>query len=475
MHPKDTAACFSAHMGIYAIEPLALYHLLMQIRAGKIQERPVTADASPKATFMSMPGQTLTAGVVDVKGAITKKRSKFAETSAVETRALVRELRNDPTVGKIIMRMDTPGGDVMGIDDLAAEIREARKVKPVVAVVEDMCASAGYWLASQCDEIIANRSAFVGSLGAYSVLHDTSGQMEREGVKVHVVSSGGAKGMGVPGTPVTDAVIAEKSRVIEAITDLFKTNVRAGRGFTHQQTTDLFDGRVHMAEKALEMGLIDRIGSIEDALMAHTPKLAAASAIAVDGTLAIDWPETKPMAEFPAKDEEDAEEEEDELDKDGKPTGKKKPKDKPEGKPMPKEEAMTTPAAAIDPFLAECSAMAKEAKEAGCPLSVESIERKLRASGSMAEATKVYSTLVAMKANVGAFAPAGSQPDMAKTTGPEGKTRNQLDAEYSALVAKHRAAGKSLIDAVFAANKENPELHAAYLAAYKRKPVTLTA
>lgn len=464
MHPGDTAACFSSHMGLYAIEPMVMRSLVAEIKARKAMEHPVD-QPTLKAEHVAVPGQMQTVAVIAFHGAVSKKRSKFSEASAIEMRSAIRQAAKDPTVSKIVLHIDSPGGAVGGIDDLAAEVREAKAHKPVVAYIEDLGASAAYWVASQATEIVANRGAFVGSLGVYGVIHDTSGAYEREGIKVHVVSSGGAKGKGVAGVPVDETTLAEERRLIEAITDLFKVNVRAGRGLTHQQTTDLFDGRVHMADKALELGLIDRIGSFESTLTADEPKTEK-KFLSFDSNL---------VAEFPKKDEEE---------KPAKPGDKEDPEeseeDEEEDMPEEKKTDATVSAANVgilatstghSAYEAELSAMAADLKAEGCPVSAERILNKLKAAGSMAEAEKVAAALRQMQTKTGAFAPAGAQPDIAKSPAGEfsGKSKQELEAAFTAKVKEHRASGKDLQTAVMAAKDENPTLHAAYIASFQRK------
>lgn len=460
MHPSDNAQCFSSHMGLYAIEPMVLRGLVAEAKARRLAEHPVD-QPTIRAEQVAVPGQAKTVAVIPFHGPVTKKRSKMSEASAIELRAAIRQASKDPTVDKIVLHIDSPGGAVGGIDDLAAEVREAKKLKPVVAYIEDLGASAAYWVASQATEIVANRGAFVGSLGVYGVIHDTSGAYEREGIKVHVVSSGGAKGKGVAGVPVDETTLSEERRLIEAITDLFKLNVREGRKLTHAATTDLFDGRVHMAGKALELGLIDRIGTFESAILGAEEEEPANPT----NPLFAEWPEEdeKPEDRKPAKDDESEEEEEEEPMEDHK---------KSETSASVQVGILATGTnAGPSPFDTECANMAVEAKAAGCPLTIESITGKLKAAGTMAEATKVFMVLREMKSTVGAMAPTGSQPDASKTpaTAFAGKSKQELESAFAALVKKHRDAGLKLQEATLAAKNENPELHAAYVTAWQKR------
>jgi ClpP class serine protease len=105
----------------------------------------------------------------------------------------------------------------------------------------------------------------VGSIGTYTAIEDTSGAYEKSGVKVHVISSGGVKGGGVDGAPVSDAYIEETQKRIDAITDLFVDAVAKGRGLSKSKVKGMADGRIHLAAAAKDMGLIDRIASLDEA------------------------------------------------------------------------------------------------------------------------------------------------------------------------------------------------------------------
>ena len=95
-----------------------------------------------------------------------------------------------------MLHVDSPGGHVAGVQALADTIFQARKLKPLHAHIEDLGASAAYWLASQANTVTANSTAEVGSIGTMAVVHDSSGAAAKAGIKVYVVSSAPAAGIG---------------------------------------------------------------------------------------------------------------------------------------------------------------------------------------------------------------------------------------------------------------------------------------
>src|SRR5258708_3369426 len=148
--------------------------------------------------------------LISIEGPLPKYGSSLASgTSTAVTRRRVRNAARDEGVGALLLVIDSPGGTANGIDDLAEEIAKASASKPCYAYIEDTGASGAYWLASQASKVFANRAALVGSIGAYMTLVDSSGEAEKQGLKVHVIKAGDFKGIRPPGTPVHEAQIAE--------------------------------------------------------------------------------------------------------------------------------------------------------------------------------------------------------------------------------------------------------------------------
>lgn len=190
-------------------------------------------------------------------------------------------------VKSIRLEIDSPGGTVAGVLEAAQAIRAAREAKPVTAHVQDLAASAAYWLASQAQSISASLNAEVGSIGVYTVYHDLTRMAEEIGVKVHVIATGEHKGMGVPGAPITDSQIAAVREVIEAIGDNFVAAVAEGRGLSPEEARALATGRLWEAKAALANRLIDAVGvnesaSSESQITNHTSHIQNEGATAME-------------------------------------------------------------------------------------------------------------------------------------------------------------------------------------------------
>ena len=210
------------------------------------------------------------AAIIPVIGPITKYPDFWDEmcgwTFTLNIQAAIAKALDDNAVEKIILFIDSPGGCVAGTPELADFIFEARKRKPIVAVVSDLCASGAFYLASQCSWIVANEAAFIGSIGVYCILTDYSKMAEEAGIRLILVSDGEYKGLNEPGLPIGDKATQEWQAIVTSMADLFRAAVGRGRNLAADVVIQLADGRVHVAAEALKLGLIDAIGTIDAAL-----------------------------------------------------------------------------------------------------------------------------------------------------------------------------------------------------------------
>lgn len=204
--------------------------------------------------------------VVAIRGAMMKSVPSMVDgTSTTYTRKLIRAAANEPDVKSILLHVDSPGGTVAGTYDLADDVQRVNAIKPVLAYIEDLGASAAFAVASQARRIFANRAAAVGSIGTFAAIYDYSAYAAKEGIKVYVLRAGEYKGAGTPGTEITTKQLDEWQRLVTEFNEFFVRGVSAGRRLTLARVKELADGRVHLAGAALAMGLIDEVGSFDQA------------------------------------------------------------------------------------------------------------------------------------------------------------------------------------------------------------------
>lgn len=273
--------CFNAHTGLYCIEPDWMSRALKAIQAGLWPIRAYDDDEGEKTpdenSIMQVVGNI---GLIPMHGAMHKGWSKFGGVDTVQTRRMIRAALAEPSIAALVLHIDSPGGTVSGTKELADEVLAAKKKKPIWAYVEDLGASAAYWVASQTDRIVANEMAEVGSIGTVAVVDDFSGKAEMNGVKVHVISTGPYKGAFVQGAPVPEHHLADLRRRVEAMNQFFQTAVSTGRGLNGSALEQVSDGRVFIASEAMGMSLIDGIGTIQsvvEQLSATIPSQAPAA------------------------------------------------------------------------------------------------------------------------------------------------------------------------------------------------------
>ena len=188
-------------------------------------------------------------------------------TSTNAISAALRQVVDDPGVGSIVLDIDSPGGDVDGIDELASEIYQARKQKPITAVSNCLCASAAYYLASQCSEVVASPSSLTGSIGVYTMHEDDSAMHEAMGIKLELIKFGENKAEGNNLGPLDDSARAHLQELIDICGNAFEKAVARGRGVKQDVVHSKFgQGRVFDAKTAVKLGLADRVGTLADVL-----------------------------------------------------------------------------------------------------------------------------------------------------------------------------------------------------------------
>ncbi len=227
-------------------------------------------------------------------------------TSVEGVRADLQSALAEPSVERIVFDVDSPGGGVDGVSDLADEIHAA--TKPTVAYTDGLMASAAYWLGSAADEVVASKAAQVGSIGVYAAVDDWSVHWHNYGIKTTIIKAGEHKGAGHPDTPLTEA---EQKVIQEEVDDyygLFTKAISTYRGMTEAEARQVGDGRVFIATKAQEKGLVDKIQSrVEfDATLAE-PSTGEARAMADKTEAEKKAAEEKAAAEKAAADKKAAE------------------------------------------------------------------------------------------------------------------------------------------------------------------------
>lgn len=173
----------------------------------------------------------------------------------------------DPAVRAIAFDFDSPGGEISGCHDLAAKIRAARGPKPIWAIVDEVAASAAYWLASACDKIVLTETAFVGSIGVVGLHMDQSAMLADAGIKPTFIFSGAHKIEGNSLEPLPESVRAKFQSQFDGLRDLFCAQVALGRGSAlSADAARATEADIYRGADAVTAGLADAVASAESAL-----------------------------------------------------------------------------------------------------------------------------------------------------------------------------------------------------------------
>ena len=182
---------------------------------------------------------------------------------------VIADVRKDSTVKAVVLRVNSPGGSVLASEKIKAEIDLIQKRGiPVIASYGDYAASGGYWISANCDKIYSNATTLTGSIGVFSMIPDLSGTLKD---KVHVnitpVNSNKHADMYGMMRPLDQAELDYMQASVENIYEKFTGLVAEGRDMTVPAVDEIAQGRVWTGAEALEIGLVDEIGTIEDAII----------------------------------------------------------------------------------------------------------------------------------------------------------------------------------------------------------------
>lgn len=214
--------------------------------------------------------------IVPVAGPLFRHANLFTMLSGATSYDLlatdIRAAVDDPSVSAIILSLDSPGGAVSGVNELAKQIYAVRGTKPIVAYVGGQACSAGYWLASACDEIVADDVATIGSIGASLGVRISA---DRAGEKSYTFVSSQSPLKNA--SPETEAGSAELKRLVDEYAQVFVESVAKYRGETVQNVlTNYGQGAVFAGTAALQRGMVDKIGTLEGVIASLSEKRAAA-------------------------------------------------------------------------------------------------------------------------------------------------------------------------------------------------------
>lgn len=180
---------------------------------------------------------------------------------------IIQDVRNDKDVKAVVLRVSSPGGSVLASEKIKAELDLLRESAPVIASYGEYAASGGYWISANTDYIFSNATTLTGSIGVFSMIPDIGGTLKNKlHVNVTPVNSNEHADMYGMIRPLDNKEVAYMQASVEKIYDKFTNIVAAGRDMTVENVDAIAQGRVWTGAEALGIGLVDQIGTIEDAI-----------------------------------------------------------------------------------------------------------------------------------------------------------------------------------------------------------------
>lgn len=185
----------------------------------------------------------------------------------------IKDYVNDPSIKAVVLRVDSPGGGVAPSQEIYEEVKKAAAKKKVIASMGSVAASGGYYISAPADRIIANPGTLTGSIGVIMEIPNIEGLMNKIGVKTEVIKSGRHKDIASAFRKMGSEERLILQGVLDDVHEQFIKAVAEGRKMPLPAVKELADGRIFTGKQALDAGLVDDLGNLEDAI-AVAAKLA---------------------------------------------------------------------------------------------------------------------------------------------------------------------------------------------------------
>ena len=211
--------------------------------------------ALSKNSSLEAPGQKV--GIVKITGPIISSESINSQ---------LEKFKNRKDVSAIVLRIDSPGGLVVPTQEIYEKVKSIRGVKPIVSSMASVAASGGYYIALGSDTLIANPGTIVGSIGVIMNYPIATDFLDKVGIKFETVKSGGLKDVGSYSREVTEADRMHLNEMVTNIHSQFVAAVEDNRSINRSELIKLADGRVFTGLQSKDLGLVDVLGTFEDAI-----------------------------------------------------------------------------------------------------------------------------------------------------------------------------------------------------------------
>jgi signal peptide peptidase SppA len=225
-------------------------------------------------------GRSGSIAVLPISGTLVRRTGGMDAMSGLQSyddiRGMLRQAMADREVSGLVLSVDSPGGEIAGLADLADEIRAATAQKPIFAVADDSALSAAYWLASAADRLFVTQTAAVGSIGIIAAHLDRSGFDQKAGLAYTVVAAGAQKADFSPHGPLSERAKSTLKAEVDRAYGLFVSTVARNRQLPAAKVRSTEAG-LYFGSEAVKAGLADEIGTLDDAVTALQRHLSGAA------------------------------------------------------------------------------------------------------------------------------------------------------------------------------------------------------
>ena len=222
----------------------------------------------------SQTGHAITGGVAIMKvlGPLVHRAGNFDRVSGLtSTERMGKDfdaLAADASIGAIVLDLHSPGGSHYGLEEISDRIYAARNGKrPIIAIANDLAASAAYWIASAADEVWVTPGGLIGSVGTMLVHRENSAMQDKMGIKTTLFANSPKKIEGNSDQPLTEDASKELQRMVDDAADEFVAGVARNRGRSADTVLEKFgSGRVFSGEEAIRRGIADKVGTLDQVM-----------------------------------------------------------------------------------------------------------------------------------------------------------------------------------------------------------------
>lgn len=205
--------------------------------------------------------------IIYAEGEITDGKGREGIIGSDEYRNLIRKARLDKNIKAIVFRVNSPGGSALASEEIWREISIAKKEKPVVVSFGDVAASGGYYISCNADSIFAEPNTITGSIGVFGIIPNMKKFFNNKlGITFDAVKTGPFADMPTASRPLSAAEKQLVQNTIDTIYTTFKNRVAEGRKLPLQVVDSIAQGRVWTGQRAVQIGLVDKLGDIDDAV-----------------------------------------------------------------------------------------------------------------------------------------------------------------------------------------------------------------